>query len=47
MKIRITEILTKEIEADSVAEAADKYAAGEIQLTAEDVVKYNIKEVRE
>ena len=47
MKIRITEILSREIEAESVVEAADKYAAGEIQLNSEDIVKYNIIEVRE
>lgn len=47
MKIRITEILTKEIEADSVNEAAEKYSAGEIQLNSDDIVKFNIIEVRD
>lgn len=47
MKIRITEILSKEIEADSVAEVAEKYSAGEIVLDAADFIEYKIEEMRE
>jgi hypothetical protein len=47
MKIRITEILSREIEAESVAEVADKYSAGEIVLDSADFIEYSITEVRE
>lgn len=44
MKIRITEIFSREIEAESIVEVADKYAAGEIVLTADDFTGFEIIE---
>ncbi len=44
MKVRITETLSRVIEAESVAEAADKYAASEIVLDADDFVCFAITE---
>ena len=47
MKVRITEIFSREVEADSVAEVADKYSAGEIVLEDDDFTAFKIMEVRE
>lgn len=47
MKVRIIEILSREIEAESVNEAADKYSAGEIVLDKEDFAAFKIIEARE
>ncbi len=44
MKVRITETLSRVVEAESVAEVADKYAASEIVLDADDFVGFSITE---
>ena len=47
MKIRITETLSRVVEAESVAEAAEKYSTSEIVLDADDFVGFSITEVKE
>lgn len=47
MKVLIKETLEKVIEADSIIEVADKYAASEIVLTADDFTSYEIYEEKE
>ena len=47
MKVRITETLSRVVEAESVAEVADKYAASEIVLDADDFIGFSITEVKE
>ena len=47
MKVRITETLSRVVEAESVAEVADKYAASEIVLDADDFVGFLITEIKE
>ena len=42
MTIRITETLSRVVEAESVAEAAEKYSASEIVLDADDFVGFSI-----
>ena len=44
MKVRITETLSRVVEAESVAEAAEKYSASEIVLDADDFVGFSITE---
>lgn len=44
MKILIRETLERVIEAESIVEAADRYAAGEIVLTADDFTGFEIIE---
>lgn len=44
MRVLIKETLERIIEADSVVEVADKYAAGEIVLTADDFTGFEIHE---
>lgn len=44
MRVLIKETLERIIEADSVVEVADKYAAGEIVLTADDFTGFEIYE---
>ena len=44
MKVRITETLSRVIEAESVAEVAEKYSACEIVLDADDFVGFMITE---
>lgn len=44
MKVRITETLSRVVEAESVNEVADKYAASEIVLDADDFVGFSITE---
>ena len=46
-KVRITETLSRVVEAESVNEVADKYAASEIVLDADDFVGFSITEVKE
>lgn len=46
MKVRITETLSRVVEAESVNEVADKYAASEIVLDADDFVGFSITEVK-
>ena len=47
MKVRITEVSSRIVEAESVEEVADKYAASEIVLDADDFVSYAITEETE
>ena len=47
MKVRITETLSRVVETESVAEAAEKYSASEIVLDADDFVGFSITEVKE
>ena len=47
MKVRITETLSRVVEAESVAEVADKYAASEIMLDTDDFVGFSITEIKE
>lgn len=44
MKVLIRETLERIIEAETVIEVADKYAAGEIVLTADDFTGFEIIE---
>lgn len=44
MKIRIREYREKVVEAESVLEAADKYSNGEIVLTTDDRLQFEITE---
>ena len=46
MKVRITETLSRVVEAESVVEVADMYAASEIVLDADDFVGFSITEVK-
>lgn len=47
MKVLIRETLERVIEAESIVEAADRYAAGEIVLTADDFTGFEIIEEKE
>ena len=47
MKVRITETLSRVVEAESVAEAAGKYTASEIVLDADDFVGFSVTEEKE
>lgn len=44
MKVLVRETLERIIEADSIIEVADRYAAGEIVLTADDFTGFEIIE---
>lgn len=47
MKVRITETLSRVVEAESVNEAAEKYSTSEIVLDADDFVGFMITEEKE
>lgn len=47
MRVRIYETLSRVVEAESAAEVADKYAASEIVLDADDFVGFSVTEEKE